>query len=864
MTTAIFEEKSQVEAAPEKAFETVSEPLSGDRRKSPIWVPRVDSYGGDTILIGFDTEYQAQGDRNEVLSYQFYACDPTGKIDWRGIHYPRKNGRVKLAWFLSHVISEGLRAGRLRRWPKRVYLIGHFSLADLTTFEDFETYKTEFDSIRKTYLTIGQESSIIAWDVDRHKHKISLVLRDSMLLAPGGKQSLKVLGDLTGVEKLELKDGEIEQMKTLLATDPSRFEDYALRDPEIAVRYCLRLMALNQELFGDASIPATLSSIGVSYLLKVWEENMIDRHAVLGTEVVVEKHFNLARGYPAKRSVTVPTADRYSHESFVTECYHGGRNEQFFFGASEVGDWTDYDLAGAYTTAMSLIGMPRWDQIRPSRDLGDYQPHVLGYARIRFRFPDNTRFPCLPVRTPTGLIFPLTGETFCCAPEIYLAQTMGAQVEIIHGIILPADFNQRPFEQFIADCTKRRKLFEKKSLEELFWKELGNGTYGKTAQGLRRKRCFDARSGTYQNLPESKITNPYFAAFVTSFVRAAVGEVMARLPLTVSVSNVTTDGFLSTATPAEALAASQGPICRLYAQARLRLVGNVEVLEVKHQVKQALGWRTRGQSTLIPVEGSEPVLAKAGLQAPTKDKAEQNAWINDLFINRTANSTQTLKLLRTLPDIYKNGGDLVSRELVRRVSMEYDWKRCPASITTRPIGDVPHLYFDTKPWLSVADYQKCRDDWERFTSVQGGVLKTESDLAGFHDYRNTPVYPGIRKPRHDTSVATARRMTLRALVRSAWGLDAAAMSYVEVAHWLTSLGYATKREDLENANRPSVKLTPHLVVRTPATERFVAVVRERFPTFAPEMLFVPVTIASNVVTLPSPEKLEPIPLAEAA
>jgi hypothetical protein len=804
------------------------------------WEPIPASYGGTLILIGFDTEYQARDGQNDVLSYQYYACDPTGAIAWSGIYYPRENGRrVKLACFIERVITEGRQQKKLSRWPKRAYLIGHFSIADLVTFADFEELKTEFDAIRRTFATITQDTAITCWDVNRHQHKITLVLRDSILLAPAGMQSLAALGDLVGVKKHDLNDGEIKKMAALLATDKPRFEEYALRDPEIAVRYCLKIMAINEELTGKSEIPPTLSSIGINHLLAIWEGSGLDKHLVLGTEETVSQEWVPALGHFVKRRITVPTADRYCHESFVTECYHGGRNEQYFFGASEIGDWTDFDLCGAYTTAMALIGMPQWGLIRTTKDVNEYQPGVLGYARVKFRFPDNTRFPCLPVRTANGLVFPLEGESFCCSPEIYLAQSMAAQLEILHGVILPTDFNVRPFENFIVDCTKRRKSFTKKSLEELFWKELSNGSYGKTAQGLRRKRVFDSRSGEHQDLPPSKVTNPYFAAFVTSFVRAALGEILSRLPLHVQVSNATTDGFLATATDAEALEASQGPICRLFAQSRMRICGDVTVLEQKHQVRQVLGWRTRGQATLIPSPGKDTVLAKAGLQAPTRERAEQNLWILDQFVKRTDNTTQISKRLRTLPDIYKNGGDLVSKEHVIKVSMEFDWKRRPSTMSTRPIKGEPHLYFDTVPWRTVAEFTACREQWGNFTGSEGRVLKSEGDLVRFNDYRATASVAGVRKPRSNSALKTAHRMFLRAYVRSAWGLAASTMSYAEVAAWLTTLGYATKKSDLENANRATARLAANLVPRTPVVDTFVARIRERFPAFQSEMLLLP-------------------------
>ena len=665
-----------------------------------------------------------------------------------------------------------------------------------------------------------------------------------MLLAPAGQHSLKAIGELVGVDKIELLPGEIEHMKTLLANDKNRYEEYALRDPKIAVLYCLKIMSLNQELLGKADIPPTLTSIGINYLLKMWEDDGIDNHLVLGTEESDDPKWSSSLRRYIKRRKTVPTADRFCHENLVTECYHGGRNEQYIFGASVVGDWTDYDLCGAYTTAMSLIGMPHWDQIRPTKDLNEFQPHVLGYAWVKFRFPPKTRFPCLPVRTANGLVFPLEGETFCCSPEIYLALAMGGQIQIKHGIVLPADFIVRPFEKFIVECTARRKSFEKKTINELFWKELSNGSYGKTAQGLRRKRVFDARSGQHQDLPPSKITNPYFAAYVTSYVRAALGEILSRLPLHVQVSNATTDGFLATATEAEALAASQGPICLLFAQARLRLCGNVVVLEKKHQVQQVLGWRTRGQATLVSTQGENPVLAKAGLKAPMRDATEQNQWVVDLFINRSSTTVQTSQRLRTLPDIYKNGGDLVSKKFTSKVSMEFDWKRQPSTATTRPINGVPLLCFDTLPWRAVADFNACREQWTNFAGSERRVLKVESDLASFNEYRATASVAGVRKPRGNSALKMALRMFSRAYVRSDWGLDAGVMSYSEIAHWLTKLGYATKKSDLENAARRNARLEAHLVPRMPAVDNFIARIVEKFPAFQSDQLLVPRFVSS--------------------
>jgi hypothetical protein len=409
---------------------------------------------------------------------------------------------------------------------------------------------------------------------------------------------------------------------------------------------------------------------------------------------------------------------------------------------------------------------------------------------------------------------------------------MGAQLEIVNGFIVPTLFTERPFESFIIECTKRRQSHGKGSLEERFWKELANSVYGKLAQGCMEKRCFDSRKGRHVDLPPSKITNPFFAAFITSFIRAVIGEILASIPLSRSICSATTDGFLTNATEDEVLCSVSGPLCLLFSQARLRICGDATVLERKHSIAQPLGWRTRGQATLESVHGQKLVLAKAGLKPPMSDQEEQNSWIVDMFIHRTAETRQTFTTLRNLPEIWKHGGDLTEKETTRRVNMDYDWKRRPVNPCMRPIRGVDHLFFDTALWQTVEEFQRCRDAWEQFHGKTGIVLKTVEDLARFEDFRLVDTSAcGLKRSKRDTSVTFAKRMFLRAYTRSVWGLDARAMSYSALALWLTENGYKASKADLENAHRLNSKLIEQVVPLTPAVEAFVEVIIRKFSNF---------------------------------
>ncbi len=61
-------------------------------------------------------------------------------------------------------------------------------------------------------------------------------------------------------------------------------------------------------------------------------------------------------------------------------------------------------------------------------------------------------------------------------------------------------------------------------IENEFWKELTNSCYGKTAQGLREKRVFSLRKRRGERIGESAISNPFYASYITSFVRAVVAK----------------------------------------------------------------------------------------------------------------------------------------------------------------------------------------------------------------------------------------------------------------------------------------------------------------------------------------------------
>ena len=661
---------------------------------------------------------------------------------------------------------------------------------------------------------------------------MAVTVRDTLLLTSQGA-GLHELGEMYGLPKLELPDGAIEHMDELLRNDPALFERYALRDAEIAARHALTMAELNYELNNRCEVPVTLGGLAIRFSQSTWNEQGIDALQVLGQEIEHDQKFDRRSGRTRKVKKTVFRAALREHYDLATECYHGGRNEGFYFGATPKGQWVDVDLCGAYSTALAAIGMPLWDELRVTTNVIDYTPDILGFARVRFRFPDDVQFPCLPVRALNNLIFPRCGTTYATAPEIWLAGQLGADIEILHGVVIPMG-PLKPFQKVIEGATRRRTAAKAAgdALRDKLFKEIVNSLYGKTAQGLRAKRAFDTRIGATAELPASEITNPFIAAAVTGLIRAVLAEMMNSLPPTRSMISVTTDGFITDVTKPELEAMQAAPLCQDFRRARVELTGDAGIVEVKHRVTQVLCWRTRGQATIEATPGEELILAKAGFKTPRGlDKAGQNAVMLDYFRDREITTTYEFKNLRPLSAIYKTGGDLVSENFLRRLRMDYDWKRRPVRGRTAEIDGYPHLAFETEPWDTVEQFQECREQWRQFQQNTGRCLKTESDLEAFLEFA---AGTGLNKAGLYRSkggmAAAAVKMFLRAFVRSEWGLDAV-MSYAELADFLRHGGFAVKVETIKNARRPGSKLAEGVVTRTGAVIAFVNYVKTKFPGF---------------------------------
>ncbi|EPB3770709.1 hypothetical protein ACRG1X_004061 [Escherichia coli] len=810
-----------------------------------------------TLHIGFDTEYvfNPETRQNDILSYQSYVVlpDNTGISN---IIYPpdsQKKSRLSFKEFLCQTITPLLETGVITKWPGIINIYAHFIRADIASFANFwSDYKILLKGIRGTVSSFKNRYGIDFDEQQERRVKTEQIMFDkrtspprcsnvafidTLLITPGG-MGLAECGELLGLPKLTIPAPySITNMREYLLGDRAGFEAYALRDAEIAVRYALQVRNFcARELMIDR-VPATIGAMAVSRFTKTLKENNISPEVCLGTHIKTRELWLTEKQAfrTIKNPASVPSRELF--ETFPINCYHGGRNECFMMGVTPSDHWYDYDLAGAYTTGLLDILTPDYGNIRLSKNPDDYCGHVMGFALVTFRFPESVPYPSLPVRTDQyGLFFPLSGESWATAPEIELALSLGAEMTIHNGIIVPWICDTSPhnsestsvFLPFVQQVRENRNRHIKGSLEEKFWKEIGNSLYGKLAQGLRAKTAFDTARGLNRSLPPSSVTQPFFAAHVTGFIRAVVGELMNALPSDSSVVSVTTDGFLTNC-PLDKINMS-GPLSSRFQSLCDIVDPGSSMLTCKHEVSQLIAMKTRGQLTYRAIQGKPVVHARAGVKPPADiPRSDYNDYMVDLYLNRLPGQTLSRSTLISTREMWLSESDLVSREQDIRLNLEFDFKRQPV----QPAMNEGHLLMFSRPWDNMEEALQQRslfDDWR-----QTHTLKTLADWDDWCDflYCRTVFSDMKLKVGSKRSDDILVRLFLRALTQCQWGLmlkDKKSYSCKEVAEWLTSEGYSVTVTDVKNAIRAKIPQMKFSSV-TPRMKSLMDIIARKYPTF---------------------------------
>ncbi|MDA3917766.1 MAG: hypothetical protein PF690_12450 [Deltaproteobacteria bacterium] len=218
----------------------------------------------------------------------------------------------------------------------------------------------------------------------------------------------------------------------------------------------------------------------------------------------------------------------------------------------------------------------QWEKAKLENDRSVEKIIIPGFARVRFKFPQKTQFPCLPIRHERyGLIYALEGETTATATEILLALEMGAKIHALTSLELPIKKDEagnpiRFTMKYLAWLTQKRLENEKKDedaknkgnpngnpkarIYEKLLKEFANSFYGKFAQSINMKKHYNPATGEMEVLGRSKLSDACTASLVTSLARAALSATLLGITQfnksrkdeqkKITVISATTDGLL--------------------------------------------------------------------------------------------------------------------------------------------------------------------------------------------------------------------------------------------------------------------------------------------------------------------------------
>ena len=771
------------------------------------------------LLVGFDAEWVDIGkQRRSVLSQQYTVRAADGSLVTAVYEFPihrRGRTRYRLSSMLKALFDDLAAVGinvnlysdrrestvpggasgtkkpgkactkkpekkRAQRAPTlTVVLIAHYGIVDFTTYYDSKELLRRVDSARGTVVTTARPLVVRVTDQWRNRsRKIVLHVRDTMMLAAAGSQ-LATLGERLGVPKLNLPEGhEKGAMDRLQAERHQDFLCYGARDAEIALLHVEKLINSTAGI-----VPISLGSQAATILRQAicqehaWTTEQFDLH-FRGLRKVTEKVADAESGEVRVRNYLTARTEAVLLLDVATRCYYGGRSECFLFGihhAPEGRSWHDYDLASAYPTAMVLVPDPDYSQ-PPSVLTGRLGRGILGptswaFGYVRFRFPADVFYPCLPVKDDAGrgLVFPREGATWASAPELWLALELGAQIELVMPMYVQPTKNRfglaTGVKRLVDLRLQARQQFGKGSPEELAAKERSNSSYGKLAQGLAGTRVYSTRNNQTDLVPPSSITSAPHAALTTGLVRMVVSAAMNELhALGYLIASITTDGFLTDAPQDVVAHLTLGGFTPDVERSRLLLAGDTTIWEEKHACRTLVMLATRTGFGLEPV-GDHKLPAAGGSYKPNpamkqrfselgRKQYEQRhgpvdpgdlpadsvleGWylmgrpeaLAELAMKREGRICVELHALPSGRDYVRADADGVGRRIHRQIRWEFDYKRqpLPATIHVERVTidgqHYEHVSYATSPWATFDDWLDARGAMDL---AREGSVKTEQD-----------------------------------------------------------------------------------------------------------------------------------------
>lgn len=439
------------------------------------------------------------------------------------------------------------------------------------------------------------------------KGNYQLILREVDSLIPKTPKGEEIIGEAYGIP---MRDGA------------EKAQAYRLHMMSIYRDICINDIGINK-------LPSTIPAIGVKFMEKKLseikvelnnEEQRVIRTSDLKTEYTFTGVYPVNRENKDKRYeeeeelLCREEKDNLVHRlnRIARSAYKGGRNESYALGYLEDEAFFDVDLKSAYTSLLMNTLLPCYRDIITITNLDEYYklhkeyPFIVGI--VDFSFPEKVAFPNIAVRIDgnRGAIYPRSGRGFVHRYDIDEALRLGAEIRVETLFALKAKYQPKskkeeikPFEAAILEINKKRGEYEKGSMQNSFWKLIGNSIYGKVSQGIWPKESFSLRKNSHEVIGDSILTDPLIAGSVTSGIR----NILSLLMNTISenggvVYSCTTDGFVTNFDP-QVLQTKVPitPLLEVYIDGVKRAYDTEAYLEIRHEFSKIFSLRTRGMIT---------------------------------------------------------------------------------------------------------------------------------------------------------------------------------------------------------------------------------------------------------------------------
>jgi len=494
------------------------------------------------LIIGFDSEWNPV--TGQLISIQF-AIAKKGEMFSKVYYCNELSARSLLEHVLKFLGEAQVETAGLKR--VRIYLIAHFSQSEIGKITD---YLKEF-KLRVYNKAMSAEMSLGAledqeYDYEVHQKpaftagKYSLKILDLYGYFP---RELKAVGELVSLPKIELDRSQIHIIRE---RDPELFERYAERDAEICVLAFnqLRELFLKEFEIDILYYPTTAGLTGA-----IFRQSFLKEPIAPTREVVISHKRKTAGGIWIEEYGLEPVYDGSRDVRYwAMRCYWGGRTESYGRGFIR-GDFEYYDMVSIYPSASMLQALPNKDtEWVHFNGLKKALP-LEGFCRVRFEFPSDCKYPCLPVMPVyvNKLFFPLKGESYCTLSEVKTALKLGAEIHEIEGWgFKPTGSEKRhSLAEFMSHFMKLKGGAKKGTLQYEMWKLIMNSLVGKLCQKTKEYDVSDMvafiqKTGV-EDLSDPKLRKylykppsvgscwaPEWATLILGRARALMGELIAK------------------------------------------------------------------------------------------------------------------------------------------------------------------------------------------------------------------------------------------------------------------------------------------------------------------------------------------------